>query len=53
MAKFNSRRKFLRQLGGTAAIIGTGSVSSLAAEEQAERRIIYSEKKWGSWDLMM
>jgi len=52
MAKFNSRRKFLRQLGGTAAIIGTGSVSSLAAEEQAERRIIYSEKKFSTNDTI-
>jgi predicted dehydrogenase len=41
----SSRRKFLKQLGSTTALLSAGSLSSLAAEEKIEQRIIQYEKK--------
>ncbi len=41
----SSRRKFLRQLGSTAALVPLSSLNSLAAEEQIEKQIIASSKR--------
>jgi predicted dehydrogenase len=41
----SSRRKFLQQLGNTALLLSAGPVSSLAAEEAVEKRILNYEKK--------
>lgn len=46
----SDRRKFLKQLGGTAAILSAGSFKSLAAQEQEEHRILAWEKKYSSND---
>jgi len=40
----SSRRKFLQQLGGSALLLGSGPLASLA-NENAEQRIIRAEKK--------
>ena len=46
----SNRRKFLKQLGGTAALLSVGSLTSLAAKEQEENRILNSEKKYSPND---
>ncbi len=40
-----SRRKFLQQLGTTSILLATGPLSSLAAKEKAEERILRYEKR--------
>jgi predicted dehydrogenase len=47
-----NRRKFLRQLGGTAALLSAGSLKSLAAQEQEEHRILAWEKKYSPNDTV-
>ena len=39
-----SRRKFLQQLGSTALLAGTGSLSALAATEKMEERVLRYER---------
>src|SRR3954452_7667225 len=46
----SNRRKFLKQLGGTAALLSAASLKSFAAQEQEERRILAWEKKYSSND---
>lgn len=41
-----NRRKFLKQLGSSAVLLGAGSFTSLAAKEQIERKILFHEKKF-------
>jgi predicted dehydrogenase len=41
----SSRRKFLQQLGSSSILLATGPLSSLAAKEKAEERILRYEKK--------
>ena len=52
MPNLNSRRNFIRQLGGTAAILGTGSISNLAAEERLEKKILNAERKFSANDTV-
>ena len=42
----SNRRKFLKNISGAAAILSVGSLKSLAAHEQEERRILTWEKKY-------
>ena len=46
----SNRRKFLHQLGSTAALLTAGSLKSLAAKEQEERRIMTFENKYTAND---
>lgn len=46
----SNRRKFLRQLGGTAALLTAGSLKSLSAQEEFETRILRAQQKFGSAD---
>src|ERR1700675_2636968 len=46
----SNRRKFLKQLGGTAALLSVRSLTSLAAKEQEENRTLNSEKKYSPND---
>src|SRR6266404_1255356 len=46
----SNRRKFLKQLGGTAALLSVGSLKSLAAKEQEENRILNSGKNYSPND---
>lgn len=41
----SSRRKFLRQLGGTSALLSAATLQSLAARETHERRILQAHKR--------
>lgn len=41
----SSRRKFFKQLGGSAALLTTASLQSFAAKEQHERRILQAQKR--------
>src|SRR6516164_5052335 len=41
----SSRRKFLQQLGSTSILLASGPLSSLAAKEKAEERILRYEKR--------
>lgn len=41
----NSRRKFLQQLGSTGLLLSAGSLTTLAAQEKAEERILHFEKR--------
>jgi predicted dehydrogenase len=51
MTKNNSsRRKFLQQLGGTSLLLSAGQLSSLAAKEAIEKKIIRYEKKMTASD---
>ncbi len=50
MSKHPSRRKFLKQLGGTTFMLSAASLSSLAAQEEMEKKIIQQEKKISSND---
>jgi predicted dehydrogenase len=45
-----SRRKFLQQIGATSLMLGTAPVSSLAAREKAEERILNYERKTSAND---
>src|SRR6187401_130823 len=47
MSKQNnpSRRKFLQQIGATSLLAAAAPLSSLAAKEKAEERILHYEKK--------
>jgi hypothetical protein len=45
-----NRRKFLKQLGSSAVVLGAGSFTSLVAKEQIERKILFREKKFASND---
>jgi predicted dehydrogenase len=47
---FNSRRKFLQKIGATGLAIGATSLSSLAAKEKIEERILRYERKSGPND---
>lgn len=38
------RRSFIKQLGGSALLLGAGSLKNLAAQEQHERRILTQQK---------
>src|SRR6058998_3000501 len=44
------RRKFLKQLSGTAALLSTASLKSFAAKEQHERRVLQWNKKYSAND---
>jgi len=46
----SSRRNFLRQLGGSTVMLTAGSLSSLAAKEAEETRVINYQKKIGPND---
>ena len=46
----SNRRKFLKQLGGTAALLSAGSLKSLAAQEHEEQRILTLEKNYSAND---
>jgi predicted dehydrogenase len=46
----SSRRKFIKQLGSTVSLLSASSLTSLAAREQHEQRILAAEKKLGSND---
>ena len=48
----SNRRKFLKQLGGTAALLSAGSIKSLAAQEQEEYRILALDKTYSSNDTV-
>ena len=52
MSKQNnsSRRKFLQQIGATSLLAATAPLSSLAAKEKAEERILFYEKKISAAD---
>jgi len=41
----SNRRKFFKQLGGSAALLTTASLQSFAAKEQHERRILQAQKR--------
>ena len=41
----HSRRKFIKQLGGTVSLLTASSLTSLAAKEEQEKRILQAEKK--------
>ncbi len=40
----SSRRKFLQQLGSTSLLLGTGSLSKIAAAEKMEERVLHYSK---------
>ena len=44
------RRKFIKQLGGSAALLTAGSLKSFAAQEKNEQRILAWEKKYSPND---
>ena len=46
----SERRKFLKQLGGSALFLSAGSLKSLAAQEQRERIILAQQKKYSPND---
>lgn len=48
----SNRREFLKQLGGTAAFLSAGSLKSIAAQEQEERRILAWERKYSPNDTI-
>jgi len=48
----SSRRKFLQQLGGSTLLLSAGNLSSLAAQEVLEQRILHYEKKIGPADTL-
>lgn len=45
-----SRRKFLQQIGATGAMLGAAPLTSLAAKEKAEERILHYERKTSAND---
>jgi predicted dehydrogenase len=46
------RRNFLKQLGGSALLLGAGSLKNLAAQEQRERIILAQQKKYSTNDTV-
>ena len=46
----SERRKFIKQLGGSALLLGAGSLKSLAAKEQHENIILAHQQKYSSND---
>jgi predicted dehydrogenase len=46
----NSRRRFLRQIGATSLLAVASPLSSLAAKEKAEERVLHYEKKISTGD---
>jgi len=46
----SNRRKFIKQLSTTTALLSTASLTSLAAKEKEEKRIIAWQKKYSSND---
>ena len=46
----STRRKFLQQLSSSTLLLSAGSLGSLAAEEEAEKRILHYEKRVSSND---
>jgi predicted dehydrogenase len=44
------RRNFIKQLGGSALLLGAGSLKNLAAQEQREKIILAQQKKYSSND---
>jgi predicted dehydrogenase len=48
----SSRRKFLKQLSGTALAMGAGPVASLAAKENLETQILQYQKKFTANDAI-
>jgi predicted dehydrogenase len=46
------RRNFIKQLGGSALLLGAGSLKSLAAREQHERIILAQQKKYTANDAV-
>jgi predicted dehydrogenase len=46
----NSRRKFLQQIGATSLLAAASPLSSLAAKQKAEERMIHYEKKISNGD---
>ncbi|HVX25021.1 MAG TPA: Gfo/Idh/MocA family oxidoreductase [Parafilimonas sp.] len=48
----SQRRKFIKQLGGSALLLGAGSLKNLAAKEQREKIIIAHQKNYSSNDMV-
>jgi len=48
----HSRRKFLQQLGGSSLLLTTGTLSSFAADERTEEKILRYQKKIGPADTV-
>lgn len=48
----SQRRKFIKQLGGSALLLGAGSLKSLAAKEQREKIILAHQKKYSLNDTV-
>ncbi len=48
----SERRKFIKQLGGSALLLGAGSLKSLAAKEQREKIMLTHQKKYSSNDTV-
>src|ERR1043165_6357314 len=48
----SQRRKFIKQLGGSALFLSAGSLKSLAAQEQREKIILAQEKKYSPNDTI-
>jgi len=46
----SNRRNFLKQLGGSAALLTAGSLTSFAAKEKEERRVLAWDKKYSAND---
>lgn len=46
----SSRRKFIKQLSGTALLFGAGSIERAEAEERIENRILQYERKYSAND---
>ena len=44
------RRNFIRQLGGSALLLGAGSLKNLAAQERQERILLQRERKYSAND---
>ncbi|UFH57154.1 twin-arginine translocation signal domain-containing protein [Spirosoma sp. KNUC1025] len=48
----SSRRQFLQQIGATSLVAASSPLSSLAAQEKAEQRILHYEKPVSSNDTV-
>src|SRR4051794_27530725 len=48
----SSRRRFLQQIGATGMVAATAPLSSLAAKQKAEERILFYEKKISAGDTI-
>ena len=48
----SKRRNFIKQLGGSALLLGAGSLKNLAAQERREKIILAQQKKYSSNDTI-